>query len=306
MKFANMKFISMAVMAAALFSQHAVAETVDLGVASNYNVFVFDSYKSSGWSSIGGALAVGGNADISTSGIGNSANNPYGLVVGGNLTKSYGGVNGTTWVGGTTTKPQWDYYNNYSSSAAPIDFAAAKTSLSALSDNLAGTAATGTVSYSYGNTGNLTGTGSSVEYFSVDGSDLSNISNWSFANVLANATLIINVSGTNISLSGGWSGFSSYNVLFNFYDATTVNLSNISFAASILATDAAITGSGGSFSGTVVANSWNNSLSVSNRAFSSFEMATPAVSAVPEPKPLMLLLMGMVMIVGFRLFKDRL
>lgn len=295
----------MVVMAAALFSQHAVAETVDLGVASNYNVFVFDTYKSTGWSSIGGALAVGGNADISTSSINNSANNPYGLVVGGNLTKSYGGVNGTTWVGGTVSKPQWDYYNSYSSSVAPIDFAAAKTSFSSLSDKLASTASTGAVGYSYGSTGNLTGTGSNVEYFSVNGSDLTNISTWSFANVLANATLIINVSGSNINLTGGWSGFSNYNVLFNFYDATTVNLSNISFAASILATDATITGNG-SFSGTVVANSWNNSLTVSNRAFSSFEMATPAVSAVPEPKALILLVMGLLMIFGYRRFKNRL
>jgi len=298
----------MVVMATALFSQHTLAETVDLGVASNYNVFVFDSYKSTGWSSIGGAVAVGGNADISTSTISNSANNPYGLVVGGNLTKSYGGVNGTTWVGGTVSKPQWDYYNNYSSSAAPIDFAAAKTSFSSLSDKLASTASTGSVSYSYGSTGNLTGTGSSVEYFSVNGSDLTNISNWSFAHVLANATLIINVSGSNISLSGGWSGFSNYNVLFNFYDATTVNLSNISFAASILATDATITGSGGSFIGTAVANSWSNSLTLTNDTFSAFEVANSSVipSTVPEPHPLMLLLMGLVMIFGYRYYRSKL
>ncbi|HWU33600.1 MAG TPA: choice-of-anchor A family protein [Methylovorus sp.] len=301
-----MKLLSMVLITAAMFTQHAVADTVDLGVASNYNVFVFDSYKSTGWSSIGGALAVGGNADISNSSISNSANNPYGLVVGGNLTKSYGGVNGTTWVGGAVNKPQWDYYNNYSSGAAPIDFTAAKTSFSTLSDKLAATASTGTVSYSYGSTGNLTGTGSSVEFFSVNASDLTNISNWSFANVLANATLIINVSGSSASLTGGWSGFSSYNVLFNFYDATTVNLSNISFAASILATDATITGSGGSFSGTAIANSWSNSLTVTNRAFSGFEMANPSVSTVPEPNALILLIMGILMILGYRQFKNRL
>ena len=301
-----MKLLSMVVMAVAMFTQHALAETVDLGVANNYNVFVFDNYKSTGWSSIGGALAVGGNADISNSSISNSANNPYGLVVDGNLTKSYGGVNGSTWVGGAVNKPQWDYYNNYSSSAAPIDFTAAKTSLSTLSDKLAATASTGTVSYSYGSTGNLTGTGSSVEFFSVNASDLTNISNWSFAHVLANATLIINVSGSSASLTGGWSGFSSYNVLFNFYDATTINLSNISFAASILATDATITGSGGSFSGTAIANSWSNSLTVTNHAFSAFEMANPSISTVPEPNALILLIMGILMILGYRQFKNRL
>lgn len=295
-------------MVAALFSQHAVAETVDLGVASNYNVFVFDSYKSTGWSSIGGAVAVGGNADITSSSIANSAANAYGLVVGGNLTKTYGGVNGTTWVGGTVSKPQWDSYNSYSIDTAPIDFVAAKTSLTSLSDTLAATTATGSAAYSYGTNGTLTGTGSSVEYFSLSGSDLSSITNWDFANVLAGATLIINVSGSSISLTGGWSGFSNYNVLFNFYDATTVNLSNISFAASILAVDATITGSGGNVTGTVVANSWNNSLTLANDTFNAFEVATSPVipSTVPEPHPLILLLMGLAMIFGYRRYKKRL
>ena len=43
-----MKLLSMVVMAVAMFTQHALAETVDLGVANNYNVFVFDNYKSTG------------------------------------------------------------------------------------------------------------------------------------------------------------------------------------------------------------------------------------------------------------------
>lgn len=299
-----MKLVSMVVMATALFSQHTLAETVDLGVASNYNVFVFDSYKSTGWSSIGGAVAVGGNADISTSTISNSANNPYGLVVGGNLTKSYGGVNGTTWVGGTVSKPQWDYYNNYSSSAAPIDFAAAKTSFSSLSDKLASTASTGSVSYSYGSTGNLTGTGSSVEYFSVNGSDLTNISNWSFAHVLANATLIINVSGSNISLSGGWSGFSNYNVLFNFYEATTLNFNNVGVYGSILAPYATVQGGGGQINGNVIVNAWNSNIQINaNHYFTGADITIP-VSAVPEPQSYMMLFAGLGLI-GFMATRRR-
>lgn len=302
-----MKLVNMIAMAAALFGQHALAATVDLGVASNYNVFVFDSYKSSGWSSIGGAVAVGGDANISSSSIANSAANAFGLVVGGNLTKTYGGINGTAWVGGAVTKPQWDSYSSYSSDSAPINFSAAKTSFAALSDSLAASSATGSVTYKYGSNGYLAGTGSNVEYFSLSGSDLTNISNWEFTNVLAGATLILNVSGSTINLSGGWSGFGNYNVLFNFYDATTVKLNNISFAASILAVDATITGNSGNVTGTVVANGWNNSLTLRNDPFTAFVVASSPVitSPVPEPAPLVLLLIGVAMMFAFRGYKHQ-
>ncbi|BEV08884.1 choice-of-anchor A family protein [Methylophilus sp. DW102] len=292
-----MKLINGLILTAAFFANQSFANTIDLGVARDYNVFVFGNYESNNWNSISGAVAVGGNANISTSTISNSAKNSYGLVVGGNLTKSYGNVTGTTWVGGSVTKPQYDYYNSYSTAAtSPIDFVSAKTQLNALSDNLAATASTGSVSYNYGTNGYLSGTGSSVEYFTLSGSDLSNINNWSFSNIASGSTLILNVSGSSVNLTGGWSAFSAYNVLFNFYDATSLTLNNINFSASILATDATIYGSSGNVTGTVVANNWNNSLTLGNSKFSSVAVTTP----VPEPHNYALLMMGLIVILGFR------
>jgi choice-of-anchor A domain-containing protein len=294
-----MKLSKVLVLAAAFFANQSFADTIDLGAASNYNVFVFGNYQSTGWNSISGAVAVGGNANVSSSAISNSANNNYGLVVGGNLTKSYGNVTGTTWVGGTVTKPQWDYYNSYSTaSTAPIDFAAAKTQLTSLSDSLASTAATGAVSYNYGTNGYLAGAGSNVEYFSLSGNDLSSITSWHFSNIASGATLIINVSGDSINLTGGWSDFSAYNVLFNFYDATTVNLNNINFAASILAVDATVFGSSGDVTGTIVANGWNNSLTLGNDQFASVVVTAP----VPEPHAYMLMVIGLFMMLFVRRF----
>lgn len=291
-----MKLIKCLAVAAAFFANQSFADTIALGAASNYNVFVLGDYQSTGWNSISGAVAVGGNADISNSTIANSANNNYGLVVGNHLTKSYGNVTGTTWVGGSVTKPQYDYYNSYSTAAtSPIDFVAAKTQLTTLSDSLASAVSTGSVSYNYGTNGYLSGAGGSVEYFSLSGADLSNINNWSFSNIASGATLILNVSGSAVNLTGGWSGFGAYNVLFNFYDATSLTLNNIDFTASILAVDATLYGASGSVNGTVVTNGWSNSLTLGNNQFASV-VTTP----VPEPHSYALLILGLAVVLGFR------
>jgi choice-of-anchor A domain-containing protein len=295
-----MKFMKTLALTVAIFANQAFANTIDLGAASDYNVFVFGDYESNNWNSISGAVAIGGNANISNSTISNLANNSYGLVVGGDLIKSYGNVTGTTWVGGTVTKPQYDAYNSYSTAVtSPIDFTAAKTQLTTLSDSLAATASTGSVSYNYGTNGYLAGTGGSVEYFSLSSGDLSNINNWSFSNIASGATLILNVSGSTVNLTGGWSGFSAYNVLFNFYDATSLTLTDINFNASILAVDATLYGASGNVSGTVVAKDWNNSLTLGNNRFSSVALTTP----VPEPDGYALMMLGLSVVLGFRRLK---
>lgn len=295
-----MKLITSLALAAAFFANQSFANTIDLGAASDYNVFVFGNYQSNSWNSISGAVAVGGDANISTSTIKNLANNSYGLVVGGDLTKSYGNVTGTAWVGGNVTKPQYDTYNSYSPApTSPINFAAAKTQLTTLSDSLAATTSTGSVSYNYGTNGYLSGTGSSVEYFTLSGADLSNINNWSFSNIASGATLILNVSGNSVNLTGGWSGFSAYNVLFNFYDATSLTLNNIQFNASILAVDATLYGASGNVTGTVVTNGWDNSLTLGNNRFSSVVVTTP----VPEPDSYALMMLGLAVVISARRLK---
>lgn len=263
------KLSMLAVLAA--ISAPAAAGTIDLGVASNYNVFVLDNYQTSqwGWSSIGGALAVGGNANLTSTGVSNSKNNQYKVV-----------------VGGAATVNSWDstVYNN----AAGINFAAAKSNLSGLSNSLNTATTTGSVEYKYGTGGYLTGTNSNVEYFTLNAANLSSIDNWHLSNIASGATLIVNVYGSNVALTGGWDAFSGYNTLFNFYDAKTISLNNINFSANILATEATITGSSGSVNGTVIANNWNNSLTLGTG--NGFVAIT---TAVPEPSSYALLLAGL-------------
>ena len=295
--------LTLATLLVAPYVNAANAEpNISLGVASGYNVFIFDDYYSSnkGWNSIGGALAVGGDANISSSGIANSAANAYGLVVGGDLTKSYDGINGQSWVGGSITKPQWDSYSNYVSGPAPIDFAAAKASLTKLSGDLSAVADTGTsgIKDIYNpNVKVFTGSGADVEFFSLDASQFSSFNTIQFSNVQSDATLIFNLSGSFAELGSQWGAFTgtNYNVLLNFYEATEVRVGSVYLSASILAPNAVITNYwGGDVQGTVVANSWNNSLTLHNDAFTGVNsplLTTP----VPEPKTSGMLAVGLML-----------
>lgn len=300
----KLKFGLMAVLA--VLSAPAAAGTIDLGVASNYNAFIFNDYNTNG-NSIGGALAVGGNANLPGNSISNGSNNPYGLVVGGNLSAAWGGsLNGNAWIGGTNyTTQQYTISGQVSTpstAAAPVDFAAAKTSLTSLSSQLASISATG--SYSAVDQWNpnskiFTGSGASVEFFSLNASDIGSFNNLYFSSIVAGTTLIFNVAGDSANLTWQWQALgSSYNVLFNFYEASNVTLSGLSINANILAVDATINQGSGNLYGTVVANNWNNSVTLGNGGFAtaSSPLFNNITAAVPEPHHYALLLAGLTVI----------
>lgn len=301
----KLKFGLMAVLA--VLSAPAAAGTIDLGVASNYNAFIFNDYTTNG-NSIGGALAVGGNANLPGNSISNGSHNPYGLVVGGDLTAAgWGGsMNGNAWIGGTNyTTQQYTISGQVatpSTAAAPVDFAAAKTSLTALSSQLASIGATG--SYAALDQWNqsskvFTGSGASVEFFSLNASEFSSFNNLSFNNILSGTTLIFNVAGDSATLGWQWQSLSSnYNVLFNFYEASNVTLNSLSINANILAVDATINPGSGNLYGTVIANNWNNSVTLGNGGFAAANTAlfTNVTAAVPEPHHYALLLAGLTVI----------
>jgi len=107
-------------------------------------------------------------------------------------------------------------------------------------------------------------------------------------------TVIINVSGTDISVAGGVNlvdGFrhdniGASNILWNFYEATTIDFNNLAMFGSVLAPTANITG-GAVFDGAVAANSYTGA-----REFHRF-LFEPPVTDVPEPSTFLLLLSGL-------------
>jgi len=145
-------------------------------------------------------------------------------------------------------------------SSTPLKISSFKASLQALTvqlSNLVETGATSVVS------GGLVLTGSlqkDAEIFFVAGSQLAQTNSFQITNVEANTTIIVNVNGSSLSLGGfHQSGYDSHYVIFNFFEASSLSLSNIGWEGSILAPWADIMSSQGNINGQTFCNSYKQS-----------------------------------------------
>jgi choice-of-anchor A domain-containing protein len=109
-----------------------------------------------------------------------------------------------------------------------------------------------------------------------------------------NATLVINVAGTGDSLGGA--GFTVFDngatVLFNYYEANTLQLGSSAFTASLLAPRATVTGTSGNFDGTLIADNFTGRMEFHNTNL--FAGNLPA--SVPEPASIVLTGAGLISI----------
>lgn len=114
-------------------------------------------------------------------------------------------------------------------------------------------------------------------------------------------TVIINVSGTNVNVSGGVNlldGFraeelGARNILWNFYEAETVDFGGIAMFGSVLAPTASISG-GAVFDGSVGAKEYTG-----GREFHRFLFNPPTVD-VAEPSSIALLALGLGALIAVR------
>jgi len=269
---------------------------IDLGTAGKFNAFVFSDFTSNA-SDTEGAVAVGGNMNVSSYSV-NANNKPYNgsaLVVANDLGFTNGSIkHGNAYVGGTATTAGVDV-NAIVGGSAPVSFANEKTALLALSSGLSALSANGSVAYAYGGVTFKWDGSSGVQVFNVSGSDLYNVTSSSFAQLSANQTIIVNVSGAFAGFQGGSpNGFSNYNVLFNFYDATTLSFNNVGVYGSVLAPFATVSGGGGQINGNVIVNAWDSNIQINaNHYFKGADIDIPQVSAVPELEPYALLMAGL-------------
>lgn len=141
----------------------------------------------------------------------------------------------------------------------------------------------------------------SVAVFNLDGSQLfAQNSNWSL-NAGSASTVIINVGGKSISNNGGVNfnnGFQAWansnnigasNILWNFYEATSINFGSSRINGSVLAPYADVT-MWNDFDGALAAKSYSGSGQVHNHLFN---WTAAPVSEVPEPSAMLLMLMGL-------------
>jgi len=288
----------------------AQAKVVDLGIGGA-NLFSLGDFSASS-SDVEGSVLVAGSMTASSYSVNDknkdafSANNGHGiaLAVGGALDYSNGAIkHGDIYVGGAQSLHSVGTDDTKTVSKAPVDFNALSSSVKTTSANLSKLGATGTVTTNPWGGMTLTGTGTKkgVEVFNISGSDLAKVNNFSFSGLDNNSTLIINVSGANaigFNQNGvGLDGFKNYNVLYNFYETTNMNIQNVGVQGSILAPLARVTGGNGQINGEVVVGNWASNVQV-NAAnfFKATNVPGYGVSPVPEPESYAMLLAGLALV----------
>jgi choice-of-anchor A domain-containing protein len=202
------------------------------------------------------------------------------MVVGGNLNYSNSVVHkGSLLVGGASNLNNVAVTNGTASKGKLIDFEAAKTQYSNLSDSLADTTSNGTYSLSYGNLV-FTGTDGTLNSFTIKAPDFQSASSMAI-NAPSGSTVVINIAGDQINFQNlglRVNGTDKSNVLFNFYEATSLSLSGLTVQGSILAPNAAVKFNSGTIQGTLISNSLTGS---GTFEYSSFNGSLP--TTVPEP-----------------------
>ncbi len=306
------KFSFSALFVAALSAVGAAqAAPVGLGLAGEFNLVSLNDFNASN-GSIQGSVAVGGNFTASGYSI-NSGNDAYAgdaLVVGGSLSFKNGSIsNGNVAVGGSKTTSGLGFTGAWESGSASVPFAQLAADMTSLSSSLSGLSSTGKTAIQWGGM-TFTGTNSAVEIFNLSGADLYSVNYSSFSQLLAGSTIILNISGDVAGFKGGTpNGFSNYNVLYNFYEATDLNFDGVGVVGSILAPLATVSGGNGQISGNVVVGSWDSNISINNNhTFTTTEVAAfeglnngsagkdsnagNGTNHVPEPGSLALMLLG--------------
>lgn len=236
-----------------------VPSATDLGIAGEFNAFVFNDYTGY-WSDVEGRLAVGRDATLSGYGIGDRLTDSNGtrddLIVGDDLSYQNGQVfNGNVVYGTSASMFYVGVPNGTVRQDHVIDFNAAQTELTDKSTTWAALGTNGTIENNWGGL-TLTGTNATLNVFNLSAAQLQNI--WGLTiNAPAGSTVLVNVTGTNVTLQYfgmNVNGTDRNHVLFNLHEAEQVTLQGIGFQGSILAPDAHVTFNNGNLTGTLVSN----------------------------------------------------
>lgn len=245
----------------------AFASTI-FGAAAPYNVFVLNNFTASN-SDVEGGLAAGGNINIGSYSVASSINEAqaasqfplgYTLVAGGGLTASSGTLSAGNAYGSTTNVSSFNLSGGTLNTGGSqvINFQATDNQIDSDSTFLASLATTAgdscTLAYS---TTTCTAAANNLNIINVTDPTMFAGKTININSTGSNATLVINVAGSADSLGGA--GFTVFNngvtVLFNYYQASTLALGSSTF--SVLAPFASVTGSSGSFNGTLIAGSFS-------------------------------------------------
>lgn len=235
------------------------APPIDLSTVNQYNQLSFSDANLVN-SYVYGQVAYGGDASFNMVSLATSFFNapcPTGnavIEVGGSVNYAAGTIFGGSGRYGTTLTTGTQVFDcnqdSWSQAAPSVDIPAVKSQLTALSSSLATAASTGPTKIRdcYLSASRTT---SDLNVYNIDGDIFENTdpNRYCIFSVEApcSATVLINVSGTNINLTNfdlalGNSGLAPSQILVNFYEAQTLNLSDVQINGTILAPLATVTG----------------------------------------------------------------
>lgn len=264
----------------------AFAQASPFGLAGQYNAFIFHDLDAIGGDTEG-RLAVGRNATMASYSVGFHSPDSGGtldhLVVGNDLNAigHWQVFGGNTKYGGSLISAPSTQPPNTILPGNPVDFLLVQTEMQNLASNLSTLSANGASLYQW-STLHLTGTDPVLNVIDVNPLEWAAASDRQIT-APAGSTLILNIAGSVNSMSGGLAlhGISRENVLYNFYESTTINSSSIAVLGSVLAPYATLNLSAGAIEGNAVL------LNAVQRNGGEFHNYT--FQGVPEPTTLALL-----------------
>ncbi|RJP70690.1 MAG: choice-of-anchor A family protein, partial [Ignavibacteriales bacterium] len=249
--------------------------TFDLGPATGFNLFILEDLTQPS-SDTEGKVAVGGNATLGGYSVGDKltpTDPPQDvLIVGGYLQYTSGRVyNGNVVVPSAASTNLPIYAVSIEEGElrfdTPIDFPAASAYLTTLSTTLSNYVVNGTTVFEWGGLF-LTGTSPFLNVFHVSGAELSVANNFEI-DVPNGSVVVINVDGTTVAWMGGLvvKGTDKSNVIYNFYEASSLTIHGIDVRGSILAPFADLYYPAGVVNGQVIAKSMTGSGQFNNTLF---------------------------------------
>lgn len=214
----------------------------------------------------GGNVYVGGNGEVHGSiyAAGNASvncANVIGNVTAKNITMEYYGVSGTMYYTQSVSAPYGNKQQIDVLPTSPVDFLSTKNAALTLSSEYSSQGTKNyrildNVLYFYDNSATST-----VNYYTLDASDLAGISSLHFDNLSEYNIINVNGNGQNLNLNSidrqNYNEGTDYNfasTLFNFYNMS--NLTIGSLYGNILAADVDVTAKDGETNGTMVAKSF--------------------------------------------------
>ncbi|WP_020468685.1 choice-of-anchor A family protein [Zavarzinella formosa] len=239
-----------------------VPSASDLGAATDFNLVALNNIDVHD-SDVEGRVTVGNDAAIKSYGIGDKLPDSFGtrddLIVGHDLTYQYGQVfKGNIVYGDTGVLDGVGTPNGTVRQEANVfDFAAASADLTAKSTQWGGEDPNGLTSVRHGNI-TMRGMNPTLDFFTLTQAQLDGATSI-VLKAPATATVIINVPDGSVDIKNlGFSlrGIAANHVLWNFPEATDINISGVGLKGSFLAPQANFNFNNGQITGTVIANNY--------------------------------------------------